>query len=86
MIWSVLGRNNYYNYTNDPKAKYLYDQGILALKNDLPKYKNNGSSFYDRLALEANSFYKTLHVTLLKKLYDITHEHIFITYRDRWNN
>jgi heparosan-N-sulfate-glucuronate 5-epimerase len=86
MIWAVLGIKDYYEYSNDSKAKYLYDQGILALKNDLPKYDNNGSSFYDRLGLEANSFYKTLHVTLLKKLYDITQEQIFKTYHDKWNN
>ena len=85
MIHAVLGINEYLKNTNDSSAKFLLDQGILALKNDLPKYDNNGSSFYDRLGLEANSFYKSLHVQQLKQLYELTNEPIFNTYYEKWN-
>jgi D-glucuronyl C5-epimerase C-terminus len=84
MIRAILGINEYYKDTNDTSAKFLFDQGILALKNDLPKYDNNGTSFYDRLGLPANSFYKSLHVRQLKQLYDLTHEPIFKTFHDKW--
>jgi D-glucuronyl C5-epimerase C-terminus len=85
MIQAILAINEYYKDTNDTSAKFLFDQGILALKNDLPKYDNNGTSFYDRLGLPANSFYKSLHVKQLKQLYDLTHESIFKSFYDKWN-
>lgn len=85
MIHTLLGINEYFRDTNDTDAKFLIDQGILALKNDLPKYDNNGSSFYDRLGLPANLFYESLHVRQLKQLYELTHEPIFKTYYDKWN-
>ena len=85
MIHSILGINEYFKNTGDSSAKFLFDQGILALKNDLPKYDNNGASFYDRLGLPANSFYKSLHVRQLNQLYDLTHEPIFKTFHDKWN-
>jgi hypothetical protein len=85
MIHALLGINEYYKNTNNLSAKFLLDQGILALKNDLPMYDNNGTLFYDRLGLPANSFYKNLHVTQLKELYDLTHEPIFQSYYDKWN-
>ena len=84
MIHSLLGIDQYFRDTNDTSAKFLFDQGILALKNDLPKYDNNGTSFYDRLGWPANSFYKSLHVVQLKQLYELTHEPIFKTYSDKW--
>jgi len=85
MVHALLGINEYFKMTNDSSAKFLFDQGILALKNDLPKYDNNGASYYDRLGWPANSFYKSLHAIQLKQLYDMTHEPIFKTFYDRWN-
>jgi len=84
MIHALVGIDQYFKDTNDTSAKFLFDQGILALKNDLPKYDNNGTSFYDRLGWPANSFYKSLHVLQLKELYELTHEPIFKTYHDKW--
>jgi heparosan-N-sulfate-glucuronate 5-epimerase len=85
MIHAILDISEYYKDTNDTSAKFLIGQGILALKNELPKYDNNGTSFYDRLGWPANSFYKSLHVVQLKQLYELTHEPIFKTYYDKWN-
>ena len=85
MIHALLGINEYFKMTSDSSAKFLFDQGILALKNDLPKYDNNGTSYYDRLGWPANSFYESLHAIQLKQLYDMTHELIFKTFYDRWN-
>lgn len=85
MIHALMGINEYFKMTNDSSAKFLFDQGILALKHDLPKYDNNGTSYYDRVGWPANSFYKSLHAIQLKQLYDMTHEPIFKTFYDRWN-
>jgi heparosan-N-sulfate-glucuronate 5-epimerase len=85
MIHALFGISEYYNDTNDTSAKFILNQGILALKNDLPKYDNNGLSYYDRLGLPANSFYKSLHVTQLKKLFELTNDPIFKTYYNKWN-
>lgn len=84
MIHALFGINEYFKDTNDTSAKFVIDQGILALKNDLPKYDNNGTSFYDRLGWPANDFYKSLHVVQLMELYELTHDPIFKTYHDRW--
>jgi len=86
MIHAIIGINEYHKITNDTSAKFLFDQGILALKNDLPKYDNNGASYYDRLGLLANSFYKSLHVIQLNQLYELTNEPVFKLYHDKWNN
>lgn len=85
MIHALLGINEFYKQTNDSTAKYLFDQGILALKNELPKYDDNGSSFYDRLGMKANPFYSSLHVVQLNQLYLLTREPIFDIMHDRWN-
>lgn len=49
MIHSIIGINEYYRMSNDTSAKFLFDQGILALKYDLPKYDFNGTSYYDKI-------------------------------------
>jgi heparosan-N-sulfate-glucuronate 5-epimerase len=85
MIFSVLGIYDYYKYTKDPEAKYLFDKGILALKNNLALYDNNGDSFYDILKTPANQNYHKTHVKLLQQLYDITGESTFEGYHDRWS-
>ena len=85
MVHALLGINEYFKMTSDPSAKFLLDQGILALKNDLPKYDNNGTSFYDRLGWPANSFYKSLHVVQMKQLYELTNDPIFKDYYEKWN-
>jgi heparosan-N-sulfate-glucuronate 5-epimerase len=86
MIYAILGINEYYKDTNDTSARYLFDQGVLALKNDLPKYDYNGTSYYDRLGFAANPFYQSLHVYQLGKLYILTHDPIFKFYHDKWKN
>jgi|GEM_PF-2409912 len=59
MIYA-LAINDYYNDTKDSSAKFLFDQGILALKNDLVYYYNNRTSYYDSMGLSANSFIRAI--------------------------
>jgi heparosan-N-sulfate-glucuronate 5-epimerase len=86
MMNAILAINEYYNDTKDPSAKFLLDQGILALKNDVPKYDNNGILYYDIMGLPANPFYKRSYVVQLEKLYKLTNEPIFKIYHDKWDN
>ena len=70
-------------YTEDDDAKYLFDQGVLALKKSLSNYDKNGYSYYDIHGRPLGQ-YQSIHVELLDRLYDITNEEIFKKYSDRW--
>ena len=84
MLFTVLGIYEYYNYTHDPLAEFLFYQGILALKNDLPKYDKNGEALYDALGRKAGTFYLPVQTRLLSELYDLTGEPVFKKYHDLW--
>jgi hypothetical protein len=87
MLYVVLSLHEYYTYTNDPAAKYLFDQGVVALKNELSRYdfKDGTWSFYDRYpgGLATIKYHK-VHIRLLGELYDITHQEIFKDYSNKW--
>jgi heparosan-N-sulfate-glucuronate 5-epimerase len=84
MMSALLSIYEYFNYTRDPMAKHLFDQGILALENNLPHYNNNGYSYYDILGNDAKPGYHQLHVKYLRILYDITEKPTFKKYHDIW--
>ena len=84
MIITVLGIHEYYKITQDPHAKYLYDQGIVALDRNLPKFDDFGYSYYDILGKPASDSYHKAHIYLLEKLYSITPLEIFKAFSDRW--
>jgi hypothetical protein len=86
MMYAVLGIYDYYNYTHDEDAKYLFDQGVIALKKNLSLYDDHGYSYYDLLTHNTDPFYHKVHVDLLARLYDITHIPIFNAYHDKWQN
>ena len=84
MMSALLGIYDYYEYTKDTAAKYLFDQGVLGLKKNLPRYDKNGYSYYDILGHLAGEKYHDIHIWQLQRLYEITHEEIFKKYHDRW--
>ena len=86
MEYALLGIYDYYKYTNDTDAKFLFDKGIIALKNDLPIYDYNGYTYYDVLENLAGPSYHKTHVNLTTKLYDITNEEIFNEYQKKWRS
>jgi len=86
MIFALFGIYDYYCYQKDPDAEFLFQQGIRALKNDLPRYDyGKGYSYYDLLQNPARKYHK-IHVEQLSQLYKITGEEIFKTYFERWKN
>ncbi|MPZ07147.1 MAG: hypothetical protein GEU26_12175 [Nitrososphaeraceae archaeon] len=88
--FALLGIHKYYEYTQDPVAKYLFNQGILTLKKNLPSYEftlgGGQYSTYDILNNEvaAPIFYHIAQTSHLGQLYEITGEEIFKTYHDKW--
>lgn len=85
-IYAMFGIYEYYKYTNDPDAKYLFDQGLTAVKHDLHYYELKNYSYYDRLGLPSPVKYHKIHVNQMKKLYEITQEDIFRKYYEKWNS
>lgn len=84
-MFALLGIHDYFNYTHDSSANYLFKQGLLALKNNLPKYdKGEGHSWYDRRGTPANLKYHSIHIDLLDRLYKITGDPIYKFYEDKW--
>lgn len=84
MMATVLWLHDYHQLTHDPKAKFLFDRGVLALKINLPKYdRKQGYSYYD-LRKNYSKKYHAAHIQLLDSLYKITDQKIFKEFRDRW--
>lgn len=84
MMWTLLGIQEYYELTADENAKFLFDKGIVALKNHLPEYDTGHWSYYNAFGEPASKFYHHVHVMQLSQLYDITKEPIFKEYHDKW--
>ena len=85
MMYTLLGINEYYDYTKDPDAKHLFDEGVIALEESLPDYDANGYSYYDILGNPSMGYHAT-HIRQLNDLYEITNIEIFKDYRDRWQS
>ena len=85
MIFTVLGIYDYFQYTNDPDAKLLFDKGVNSIKKEISKYNDNGYSYYDLLGNPSDKYHQ-IHVDLTKQLYDLTGEPIFTKYHELWKN
>jgi hypothetical protein len=87
MMFAVLGIYEYYKYTNDGDAKYLFDQGVLALKKNIAHYDyKDGYSYYDIVGNLSPLQYHNVLIELSDRLYDITKEETFKLHYDRWKN
>lgn len=84
MMFAVLYIYAYNQIVHDNVSSYLFSKGILALKNNLYRYDNDGDSYYNLLGLPAGEFYSGLHIKLLGQLYSITKEPVFKKYYDKW--
>lgn len=83
MMYTLLGINDYYQFTQSSKARFLFSQGLQALTQSLPQYDDNGYSFYDALGNPAWEYHR-VHIELLDKLYNISRENTLKEYRDKW--
>jgi heparosan-N-sulfate-glucuronate 5-epimerase len=87
MLYTLIGLYDYYQYTNDSAAKYLFDLGVISIKKNLPLYEYKGNySNYDILGTTNPLTYHKAHIETLCLLYDITNEEIFNIYYEKWKN
>jgi len=87
MMYALLGIYDYFKYTNDSKARFLFDKGISALKENLSRYEYKGNySNYDILGTTNPLGYHKLHIKLLGLLYDSTKDGTFESYYDMWSH
>lgn len=84
MIFAVLGIYEYQQYTNDPDAEYLFDQGVLSLRMNIANYDMDGYSYYDIVGIPADKSYRLLHIRLLDYLCEITGDEYLKQYHDKW--
>ena len=80
----------FYELTNDPQSKSIFDKGINYLKHNLWKYDTGSWSRYDLNPIGqkenlASMEYQKQHVDHLNNLYNITGEPILKEYADKFN-
>jgi len=85
MMFALLGIHDYYRYTGDSHAKFIFDKGVTSLKYTLHLYDDNGYSYYDILHTPAG-VYHNIHIDLLGRLFNETGEIAFKQYQDKWQN
>jgi heparosan-N-sulfate-glucuronate 5-epimerase len=84
-LFALLGIHDYFEYTQDPHAKYLFEQGMRALKNNLALYDSHvGPSYYDLRSRPTDRKYHAVHIDLLEKLFKITNDPLCRFYIDKW--
>lgn len=84
-IYALLGVHEYWKVTNDDSALFIVNQGIRALKNQLPFYDaGNGAVYYDRERSLADQHYHELLVGLMKRIGEITGDPTYFKYYRKW--
>lgn len=84
-MFAMLGIHEYGNYAHDSTAKVLFNNGLIALRNNIAKYDNeNGHSFYDQRGTLANLKYQKIHVDLLSQIHKISGDNTYKFYSDKW--
>lgn len=81
---SLLLLWDYYQKTQDPIVKTIFDKGITWLRDNLWKYDTGSWSTYDQMENLASTDYHTAHITHLKSLYEITGESTLKEYSERF--
>jgi heparosan-N-sulfate-glucuronate 5-epimerase len=77
--------NHYYQQTQDPLVKTIFDKGIKWLRDNLWKYDTGSWSYYDQMENLASRDYHTAQIIQLRKLYEITGESTLKEYSDRFD-
>ncbi|AKB29154.1 D-glucuronyl C5-epimerase [Methanosarcina siciliae T4/M] len=85
MIFSLFGIYEYYRITGDEDAKFLFDQGIISLKNNLYKYDSGDWTHYDAIGNKAGISYNKVHINQMLQLYEITGDSFFKEYYEKFN-
>lgn len=88
-LFALLRIYEYYNTTSDSTAKYLFDQGITTLRNNLARfdYENGTYSYYDLSPkrLPPHNYHRLV-VTQLQELYEITNDPTIKQFLEKWRD
>lgn len=84
MAYSLHGLWHYYEYSKDPLARELFEQGMVALKQHLAEYDAKVWSYYDADGTLANPHYHGANIHSLEALYEITADPLLLEYSQRW--
>ncbi|MHA1677510.1 MAG: D-glucuronyl C5-epimerase family protein [Promethearchaeota archaeon] len=90
MIFALLGLYEYWKYTKDKKAKYLFDKGVKTLKENIHKFNLKTPLFnysrYDdgKIFYSGKRYHEKVHIPQLKILYKLTNNKIFMYYYQKW--
>jgi hypothetical protein len=85
MMLTTLGLYDYWLFTRNNQARFLFDQGVRSLKNRLPQYDRGPYAHYDALGTSSPASYYSLNIRSLGELYEITGEEVFQRYHNKWN-
>ena len=85
MIYAIIGIYEYNKNTNAEEAKQLFEKGLRSLRRNLVKYDAGWWTYYDGLGLTATKTYHAVHLDLIKKLYEITGEELFLEMYNKWS-
>ncbi|MEZ4820489.1 MAG: SGNH hydrolase domain-containing protein [Bdellovibrionota bacterium] len=84
MMFVLIGLNDAYRYTNNPKLKKLFMKGLYGLTTQLHKYDTGTWSSYDIHGRAASQHYHNIHIQQLQLLYKISSSPILLEYKNRF--
>jgi hypothetical protein len=85
-MWALFGIWDFYRVTHDKVAKLMFDEGVLALRAELPKYDVDCWSVYsqDNQVDMVTGAYQQFIIEQLRVMYAITSDSIFNVYAEKW--
>ena len=85
-MWALFGIWDFYRVTDDIVARKMFDDGVLALRTELPKYDVDCWSVYsqDNQVDTVTGAYHQFIIEQLRVVYAITSDSIFNVYAEKW--
>lgn len=92
-IWALWGVRDYAIFFNDQYAWQLWAKCLATLKENLKYYDRGFWTTYDlvsiskgvkRPVMPCSIYYQRLHVVQMKAMYNLTNDHAFLGYAERW--
>ena len=84
-IYAVIDIYEFWQTTGDKDAQALFAKGVNSIKNRLDQYDAGWWTYYDAIGTIATKKYHNVHIKLVKELYDITGDKIFLEYSKKWS-
>ena len=85
-IFSLFGLFDYFIISQNNEIKDIFDRSVSTLINHLNEFDTGYWSKYDNGKMIASPFYHKLHISLLKVIYKMTGEKVFMEFSEKWTN